>query len=162
MIIVSDTSPLTNLAAIGRFDLLQKLFGKIHIPEVVLEELNYQGKIWPGFNETVQADWISRHKIENEALVTALLRDLDKGEAQTIALGIELNADLVLLDEREGRRQAKRFGLKVLGVVGILLAAKEKKFITLIQPELDALRQKAGFYVNEELVISILDLAGES
>jgi uncharacterized protein len=63
MIIVSDTSPLTNLAAIGRFDLLQKLFGKIHIPEVVLEELNYQGKIWPGFNETVQADWISRHKI---------------------------------------------------------------------------------------------------
>jgi hypothetical protein len=58
-LVVSDTSPLTNLAAIGRLDLLQSLFGRIQIPEAVWFELNAGGRSWPGRNEVADADWIA-------------------------------------------------------------------------------------------------------
>lgn len=116
---------------------------------------------WPGYRETIQADWISRHNVQNTNLVTALRRDLDAGESEVIALAVELNADLLLMDEREGRHQAHRFGLKVLGVVGILLEGKVQKKLVHIRPELDALRQRAGFYIGEALYQSALGLADE-
>jgi uncharacterized protein len=77
MIVVSNTSPLTNLAAIGQFDLLRRLFGEIEIPEGVWSELNANGKRWPGSLEVATATWIKRHMIKNQPLVTALRRDLD-------------------------------------------------------------------------------------
>lgn len=161
MIVVSNTSPLTNLAAIGQFDLLRQLYGEIHIPEAVLQELSNQGQTWPGYHETVQSGWIHRNIVQNTALVKALQRDLDVGESEAIALAIEYNAGLLLMDEREGRHQAKRFDLKVLGVVGVLLEAKTQQKIARIQPELDALRQKAGFYLSQEVYNLALGLAGE-
>ena len=103
MIVVSNTSPLTNLAAIGQFDLLRQLYGRLHIAEAVWEELNARGQHWRGRDEVATADWIERHTVQHQALVTAMRRDLDKGEGQTISLALELDADLVLLDEREGR-----------------------------------------------------------
>lgn len=96
------------------------------------------------------------------ALVTALRRDLDRGEAETIALALELDADLVLLDEKEGRHAAQRLGLRVLGVVGILLGAKANGAIDKMCPHLDALRQTAGFYVSPSLYQYALAQAGES
>jgi predicted nucleic acid-binding protein len=126
MIVVSNTSPLTNLAAIGQFGLFHQLYGRLHIAEGVWEELNARGQHWPGRDEVAAADWIERHTAKNQALVTALRRDLDRGEAETIALALELGADLVLLDEREGRHAAQRLELRVAGVVGILLEAKSR------------------------------------
>ncbi len=161
MIVVSNTSPLTNLAAIGRFDLLRQLYGEIHIPEAVIQELSSQGQQWPGYHETVQSDWIRQHPVKNTSLVRALQRDLDAGESAAIALAIEQSAGLLLMDEREGRHQAKRFGLKVLGVIGVLLEAKAQQKIAQIQPELDALRQKAGFYLSQGIYEMALHLAGE-
>lgn len=96
----------------------------MHIAHGVWEELNTGGKRWPGRDEVAAAKWIEHHAVQNRALITALRRDLDQGEAETIALALEIQADLVLLDEREGRRAAQRFGLRALGVVGILLDAK--------------------------------------
>jgi hypothetical protein len=86
---------------------------------------------------------------------------LDRGEAETIALALEVEADLVLLDEREGRRAAQRFGLRVLGVMGILLDAKSHGAIKAVRPHLDALRQTAGFYLADAVYDSVLLLAGE-
>lgn len=74
-LVVSDTSPLTNLAVIGRLDLLQSLFGCIQIPEAVWWELNAGGRSWPGRNEVADADWIVRHGAVNLALLTALSRE---------------------------------------------------------------------------------------
>ena len=51
MIVVSNTSPLTNLAAIGQFDLLHRLYGNVHLAQGVWDELNASGKPWPGSNE---------------------------------------------------------------------------------------------------------------
>lgn len=162
MIVVSNTSPLTNLAAIGQFDLLRQLYAKLHIAESVWEELNARGQRWPGRDEVAAADWIERHPVQNQALVIALQRDLDRGEAGSIALALELEADLVLLDEREGRHAAQRMGLRVVGVVGVLLEAKASSAVSAIRPLLDGLCQAAGFYLSESLYQQALTLGGES
>jgi len=161
MIVVSNTSPLTNLAAIGQFDLLRHLYGRLHVAQGVWEELNAKGQSWPGRDEVAAADWIERHTVQNQALVTALRRDLDKGEGETIALALELDADLVLLDEREGRHAAQRLELHVTGIVGLLLEAKSRGAVGAIRPHLDALRRKAGFYLSEPVYHAALSLAGE-
>ena len=161
MIVVSNTSPLTNLAAIGQFSLLEKLYSNIHIPEGVWGELNAQGKYWPGRQEVAQADWVKHYKVKDRRLVNALRRDLDRGEAESIALALELNADLVILDEREGRHIAKRFNLKIVGVIGVLLESKSRGLISDVRPYLDDLREIAGFYIKESLYQSILRIADE-
>ena len=162
MIVICNTSPLTSLAAIGQFDLLHQLYGRLHIAEGIWEELNARGQRWPVRDEVAAAGWIERHTVQNQALVTALRRDLDRGEAETIALALELGADLVLLDEREGRHTAQRLELRVTGVVGLLLEAKARDALPAIRPHLDALRQKAGFYLSEPVYEAALSLAGES
>lgn len=162
MIVVADTSPLTNLAAIGQFDLLPRLFGKLHIAAGVWEELNASGQRWPGCEEVENAEWIEHHIVENQFLVTALRRDLDRGEAETIALALQLEADLVLLDEKDARHAAQQFGLRPVGVVGLLLEAKARALIADIHPHLDALRRVAGFYLSESVYRHALVLAGES
>jgi predicted nucleic acid-binding protein len=162
MIVVSNTSPLTNLAAIGQFPVLHQLYGRLHIAEGVWEELNAKGQHWPGRDEVTEADWIARHTVLNQALVTALRRDLDRGEAETIALALDLRADLVLLDEREGRHAAQRLELRVTGVVGLLLEAKSRGAVDAVRPHLDALRHEAGFYLSEPVYHFALSLTGES
>jgi predicted nucleic acid-binding protein len=76
MIAVSNTSPLTNLAAIGQFDLLHRVFGQVYISDAVWSELNAQGKRWPGSLEVENAAWIVRQRIQNQPLVTALAETL--------------------------------------------------------------------------------------
>ena len=162
MIVVSNTSPLTNLAAIGQFDLLRHLYGQLHMAHGVWEELRAGDRHWPGYDEVAQSDWIERHTVQNQALVAALRRDLDRGEAETIALALELGADLALLDEKEGRHAARRLGVRVLGVVGVLLEAKANGAVDAVRPHLDALRQIAGFYLSASVYQYALTLAEES
>ena len=93
MVVVSNTSPLTSLAAIGQFDLLHRLYAKLYIAQSVWAELNAEGRSWPACKEVASADWIERRTVQNQALVAALQRDLDRGESETIALALELGAD---------------------------------------------------------------------
>lgn len=162
MIVVSNTSPLTSLAAIGQFDLLYRLYGQIHIADAVWQELNARGQRWPGRDEVDDAAWVTRHEVRDAALVMTLGRDIDRGEAETIALSIQLAANLVLLDEKEGRHAAERLGIRFVGVVGILLEAKARGAIARVQPHLDDLRHIAGFYLNDSVFHHALKLAGES
>lgn len=161
MTVVSNTSPLTSLAAIGQFELLRELFGQIHIAQGVWSELNHGGRRHPGSHEVENASWVDRREVENRTFVTILRRDLDRGEAETLALAVELKADLVLLDEQEGRHAASRLGFQCLGVLGILLQAKRLRKIAEIRPHLDALRQQAGFYLGDHLYRDVLEQAGE-
>lgn len=107
MIVVSNTSPLTNLAAIGQFELLRKLYSEIHIADGVWDELNAYDQRWPGADEVESASWIHQHPVKNHLLVNILRRDLDRGESETIVLAEELGADMVFLDEKEGRHAAQ-------------------------------------------------------
>ncbi len=92
MIVVSNTSPLTNLAAVGRFELLRDLYHEVHIAEGVWQELNAGGRPHPGSQEVASSEWVQRHTVQDRELVTALLRDLDYGEAETIAVQEQLRA----------------------------------------------------------------------
>ena len=160
-LVVSDTSPLTNLAAIGQFELLRHLYGSLHIAEAVWDELNAAGQHWPARNEIADAQWIQRQIPKNRLLIMALCQDLDLGEAESIALALELQADLILMDERDGRHRAIQLGLKPVGVVGVLLIAKARGHVTEVRPMLDALRQQAGFYLGDSLYKEVLRLAQE-
>jgi predicted nucleic acid-binding protein len=162
MIVVSNTSPLTNLAAIGQFELLRKLFHEIHIAEGVWRELNAGGQPRPGSREVAASPWVHRHRAGNESLVSALRKDLDRGESETLALGVELKADIVLIDEKEGRHTATCLALRPLGVLGILLQAKKQGEVPEIRTSLDALRQNAGFFVAGDLYRWVLAQAGEA
>lgn len=159
--VISNTSPITNLAAIGQFALLHRLYGEISIPKAVWEELHASGQEWPGSLEVDSAPWVYQRIAQNSTLIEVLSRDLDRGEAESIALALELKADLVLLDEREGRRMARRLGLDVIGVLGILLEAKHNNYIPTIRPMLDKLRYVAGFFMTDDLIQEVLLAAGE-
>ena len=161
MIVVSNTSPITNLAAIGRLDLLRAEFSKIQIAYAVWDELKAENTQWPGAREVADAAWITRSASANPALVNALRRHLDRGEAETIALALDHSADLVLLDEKDGRHSAQQLGLRVMGTVGVLIRAKHLGFIADLRPELDALRQRAGFYLADQLYLQVIELSGE-
>jgi predicted nucleic acid-binding protein len=161
MIVVSNTSPLTNLAAIGKLSVLEALYGEVHVPAAVWNELTDSRFTWPGQASVVASDWIRRHSVASEPLVTVLRRDLDAGEAEAIALAMAMRADLVLLDEREARRSAERLGLARVGVLGVLLEAKRARLLEQIEPSLRALREVAGFYLSEPLCDAVLRLAGE-
>jgi len=162
VIIVSNTSPLTNLAAIGQFSLLGRLYNEIHIANAVWSELNAGNQRWPGTEEIETSGYIYRHHIKNRVLATALGADLDNGESESIVLALELKSSFLLMDEKEGRHRAQRLGLKVVGVVGILLEAKTRGMVKRISPFLDDLRQIAGFYLNDTLYDYALEIAGES
>jgi hypothetical protein len=86
--------------------------------------------------------------------------DLDRGEADSIALTLELRADLLLMDKREGRCAAQRMGLAVIGVVGVRLDARASGHLRLLRPRLDALRQMAGFFLSDSVCHHALSLAG--
>jgi len=65
VIVVSNTSPLTNLAAIGQFELLRQLYSQIHIAASVWDELNAFSQVWPGRNQVAAASWIEQHEVQN-------------------------------------------------------------------------------------------------
>jgi predicted nucleic acid-binding protein len=134
MIVVSNTSPLTNLAAIGELGLLRELYGDVHIPLGVRDELSAGGRPWPGRDQVLDADWIHPQAASDQALLTALQRDLDQGESEAIVLALQLGADVTLMDEYEGRRAAQRLGLAVIGVIGVLLEAKHRGLVPQVHP----------------------------
>jgi len=76
-------------------------------------------------------------------------------------LALDSSADLVLLDEKDGRHSAQKLGLRVMGTVGVLIRAKQLGLIAELRPELDALRQRSGFYLTDELYRQVTKLSGE-
>lgn len=163
MLVVSNTSPVCNLAIIGHLSLLRVQFTAIRIPIAVNQELHQLSH--PDAARDIQSafseGWIKPQVVQNPTIVRLLQATLDPGEAEAIALALEVSANLVLLDEREGRMAAERAGLRVTGVLGVLLRAKVNCQIPAVKPEIDALRARARFFVSSDLERRVLDLAGE-
>jgi predicted nucleic acid-binding protein len=161
VIIVSDTSPINNLAAIHRLCLLHQLYGTVLIPEAVYRELTDPKFPVSGATEVQSFDWIQTRVVSDRTLVEALSNELDIGEAEAIALAVEIKVDRVLLDERRGRLVATRLNLRYTGVLGILVEAKSQGLITEVKPLLNALVNEAGFWVAEPLYQRVLRLVNE-
>ena len=161
MIVVSDTTPLIGLATIDRFALLQQLFGEIHIAQAVFDEAVTAGREEGGAKREVSAAaWVKIVPVTDRLAVEVLLDELDLGEAETIVLARELNADWVLMDEKKGRRKLSQLGISKIGTLGLLLKAKQSGLLSVIQPEVERLRQQ-GFSVSSSVVDVILTEAGE-
>lgn len=109
--VVSNSTPLIALARIRRFHLLRELFSQVSIPASVYEEVVSEGRGRAGMVEVANAQWIIHHDVKNIDLVAFLKISLDAGEAETIALAKEIGADLVLLDDNDGRNIAGSVGI---------------------------------------------------
>jgi predicted nucleic acid-binding protein len=161
MIVVSDTSPITNLALIGYVNLLQQLYGTVVIPQAVSQEIAAVAPRLAGTVSIQKLDWLEIRQATDSALVASLQLELDQGEAEAIALAIELKADLLLMDERRGRTIAARLGLTFVGLLGTLIDAKSAGLVPSVRPLLDNLITNAGFWVSQGLYDRVLQAAGE-
>lgn len=151
--VVSDTSPLNYLVLVDHINLLPQLYGQVLIPESVLMELSA--------TETPQLvrnwaanlpDWIEVSPV-TPIDDTGLTR-LHAGERDAISLALTVKADAVLLDERLGRQEAEKRGLKLIGTLGILISAHERGLIDLTAT-IDALRQ-TSFHASPKLLAAII------
>ncbi|MEO0732117.1 MAG: DUF3368 domain-containing protein [Bacteroidota bacterium] len=158
MIVISDTSVIINLYKVGHLELLHQIFGKIRITPGVLREIYEvpeEGKV------IEEIDWITLYSPVNQAMVSKLLEELDLGESESIAAAHELGADYLIIDESLERAVAERLNLKIVGILGVLLIAKEKGLIPVIGPVIVALRN-GRFYLSDAIVNSVLKQTGET
>ena len=163
-LVVSNTSPIVNLAAIGQLSLLQQLYGRLFIPEEVFVEIVLRGAGQPGSAEVQTYSWFERRQVTNTSLLRRIIQQhplLDQGEAEAIVLALELGAERILLDETEGRAAAIRMGLLVTGVLGTLKEAKQRNLIPAVKPLMDDLIQIAGFWIDNVLYLRVLRDVGE-
>ncbi|MBD2605893.1 DUF3368 domain-containing protein [Scytonema hofmannii FACHB-248] len=145
---VTNSTCLIGLERIGRLDILPQVFSTVMIPLAVQAEVG------------LSADWLKVRAVQNIAVVATLKTQVDDAEAEAIALAMELEDVLIILDDRNARRIAQQLNLKVIGTVGMLLRAKQKGVIAEIKPLLTALSQ-ADFRISASLVENALRLAGE-
>ncbi len=157
MIIVSDTSSISNLLQIGSIDILHQIFGEITITPAVQRELY----LLPEQEfEIERLVWIKVKAPKNQHLVVDLLEELDLGEAESIALAVEENAEFLIIDEYKGRLIADSYGVKIVGILGVLIEAKKRGIIRLVKPELEKLIE-VGFRLNNQLIENVLKGLGE-
>ena len=159
--IVSNSTPLINFAAINRLDILEQLFGTVVIPPAVTYEVLEGSHRYPSMSAIREAACIAKHDIGNMMLRDALLLELDPGEAEAITLALEQKADLLLLDEMAGRTIAESYNLAFTGSIGCLIKAKQAGIIPSVKPLLDAMRDEARFWLHPRLYARILSEQGE-
>lgn len=161
MIVVADTSILLNLGRVGQIELLRLLFGDVVIPPEVAAEFLRLASISPRFEGLSLPPWLRQQSATTVPAIVRAAAGLDSGETAALALAVEIHADAVLLDERRGHEMAVRLGLRTVGVLGILLQAKESGSIPKLSPILDLLERDAGFWIAPALRARVLELAHE-
>lgn len=158
---ISDSSPLILFGKINRLSFLSSLFAEVLIPPAVHDEISQGEGSHIDAAAIARTPWIDVHRVADTPVLQALRRDLDPGEAEVVALALELRGLLpVLLDDRRGRRAARARGLTVIGSAGILISGKEKGLLPAVRPLLDELRA-AGLYLGGVEYQKALMLSGE-
>jgi len=152
MIVVSDTTAISNLYQIEHLELLHLLFDGVIISPGVQREL-YRVNDQAIHLDSI--DWIKVKYPTNQHLIADLLNNLDLGEAESIALAVEIEADYLIIDEKEGRKFAEKHGVKIVGILGILIQAKQKNLIDQVRPAILKLRE-IGFWIKPSLANRVL------
>jgi predicted nucleic acid-binding protein len=158
-LVVVSTTPIIALAIADQLTLLQHLYSQITIPPAVQAEVIAGGTSGVGVQELQAASWVRVMPLQDPRRAD-LLTDLDRGEAEVLALAQELNAGLVIIDERLARRHARNLGLPLTGTLGVLLRAKQLHLIPAVQPLITAI-QNGGIWLSDSLVAEALTLARE-
>jgi predicted nucleic acid-binding protein len=153
LLVVADTSPIRYLVQIGQIELLPRLFQRITLPTVVADELRHPSAP-PAVRTWIELlpNWVTVSSAP--AVHDSQLDTLDPGERAATALGLSLNADLLLIDERKGAAAARSRGLEVTGTLGILDLAAERGYLRL-SDALDRLKQ-TNFRYRADLLAALL------
>jgi predicted nucleic acid-binding protein len=163
MLVVSDTSPLSNLAIIGRLELLREQFGEVIMPSGVTRELSAldDSEARRLLSAAQQDGWLKEMTLPDWAPFPPELSGLDAGEIESLRLAMAIHADHVLMDEKDGRQRAAAIGVRTIGVLGILIRAKQSGSVTSLRAEVDRLRRDAGFFVDRALEARVFTIVGE-
>lgn len=161
MIIVSDTTPISELAKVEYLDLLPQLFGKVVIPQGVFNELQIGQH--PAAFIVQNLVWLEVVTIDNQELVEELQKsfNLHLGESEAIALAEEIGASQLLIDEKAARKVALARNLPIIGTMGILLLAKRQGLLESVKDVLNEMQVK-GTRISLRLYGQVLTLAGEN
>ncbi len=163
-IIVADAGPLIALARVQRLGLLQTLYHSVLIPPAVHDELGIRSGRPAALRlkRALDQGWLQVRPLSADAAksLPELMRILDAGEAEAILLAEHVGCQFLLIDDRRGRRVAKRRGIPVVGVAGMLLAAKQRGLIDATLPILQELARE-GYRLSPALVGEVARLAGE-
>ena len=160
MIVVSDTSCISNLLLINQLDLLYNIYLKIIIPPAVYAEilkLEESGKDL-GYFKSRKWILVEQNFVRNISLLPP--KNIDPGEAEAIDLAISIKADRLLIDERKGNFLAKQLGITTIGLLGILKIAKENNLITSVKELLDQLIEN-NFWLSNDLYNTVLKSVNE-
>ena len=157
--VVSNTTPIISLLKLNQLDLLRRLYQQIQIPYAVYHEVE-AGKAKAFYKDLSAVNWIEIVEIKDKQAVKYLL-DLDAGEAEAIILASEINADLIILDEKLGRYYARNADLRVTGTIGVLIKDKTVGLISELKPLLNELTEK-DVWISEKLKNEILKIVGEN
>ena len=157
MIIVSDTSSISNLLQIGLIDILHTLYGEITITPAVRRELY---ALPEQEKQIEQIGWIKVQAPLDQKMVVELLKELDLGEAESIALAVEEKAKYLIIDEYKGRAIADAYGVKIVGILGVLIQAKQQGVISSVKPSIEKLIE-IGFRLDKKLIAKVLRSLGE-
>lgn len=160
MIIVSDTTPISELAKVNYLNLLPQLFGKVVVPQGVFDELQ-MGK-HPATQLLQNLSWLEVVKVSNWQVVEELqgTLKLDLGESEAIALAEEMKASQLLIDEKAARKVALARNLPLIGTMGVLLLAKRQGLLANVTAVLDQMRSQ-GTRISERLYLQVQTLAQE-
>ena len=139
-IIVSDTSCLIALSNIGSVNLLRDLYTEVIITPEVEDE----------FGDTLP-DWIIVEKVKNSELQDEIGLKLDKGEASSIALAIEMKESVLIIDELKGRTVAKSFNVEIIGTIWIIILANKRGLLMDVMSTIQNLVNN-GFRLSDKLL----------
>jgi predicted nucleic acid-binding protein len=154
-VVISDTSPIRYLVLIGEAELLQRLYGRVLIPQTLRAELKTP-RTPAVVREWVESShaWIEVVQERQSHSMPLVSSSLDPGERAAIALALDLSADLLLMDERAGVEEARRLGLNATGTLGVLARGAERGFTDLASA-VEKLRA-TNFRVQSELIQQLL------
>jgi len=159
MVVIFNSSPLINLSKLGKLGIIEKLFENVIVPRAVYNEIivNGSGKEWQSDLENLfKLKIINIVDVKDKNLVKALRLEIDYGESEVIALALETNADLIILDEVDARKVAEMYDLKKNGFIGLLIKAKNKGIIEENLKDIIDESIKKGFWINKKLYNKII------
>ena len=159
---VADTGPLIALARIERLQLLRRLFGNGLIPPAVHREARTESGR-PGANgiaQAISAGWLRVAPLADDARLADFLRVVDAGEAEAIILCLQRQGRFLLIDDAKGRTVARQAGIPMVGVAGVLLAAKSRGLLVAVSPVLNDL-EGVGYRLSRRLIDGVRRSANE-
>ena len=159
-LVVCNTSPLLYLHQVSCLEILYKLYERIVVPPAVENELKVGRERGVDVPDVSQLQWVVIRTPAARTLLPAVV-DLGPGEAEVLALGLEIPDSLLVLDDQLARRIARLNGLLVTGTLGILIRAKKSGFLDEVRPTIEKLLE-TSLWLSQGLIRSALQGADES